>query len=122
MRRPPANPTCPYCCYDLTGLPGEPGSVCPECGHVLKPSPEDPTEPYCLCCGHKLGHLDPAQRGQTCPACGAGESDFGNWTRAKTVRARAEAERAAAEETDQAWWEKSMGLRKEDDPQGRKTR
>ena len=94
MRLPPTHPVCPYCRYDLRGLPiGTPGSVCPECGQALNPKSSDPTEPFCLCCGCKLASLDPALTGQTCPACGADESDFGNWTRAKTVRARAESER-----------------------------
>lgn len=95
MRRPPAYPVCPYCRYNLTGLPtGIPGSVCPECGQVLNPSPTDPTDPFCLCCGTKLVGLDPNASGQTCPSCGADECDFGNWTRAKAVRARADAARA----------------------------
>jgi hypothetical protein len=96
MRRPSTHPVCPYCRYNLTGLMGmdEPGRVCPECGHELNPPPSRPEQPYCLCCGRVLAGLDANATGQTCPGCGAGEDEFGNWTRAKAVRERAAAERA----------------------------
>lgn len=95
MRRPPSYPMCPYCRYDLTGLPLDAaGAVCPECGQELHPSPTRALEPYCLCCGRLLKGLDPRATGQTCPGCGAGEEEFGNWKRARAVLARAQAERS----------------------------
>lgn len=99
MKRPPAHPVCPYCRYDLSGLPSMKAGVsglCPECGQELNPRAVHPGEPYCLCCGTLLRGLNPDATGQTCPGCGADESEFGNWTRAKAVLARAQAERARA--------------------------
>ncbi|MFT3685657.1 MAG: hypothetical protein QM783_12145 [Phycisphaerales bacterium] len=93
MRRAPGNPVCPYCKYDVTGLSLNPGTVCPECGNELIPGNRDPREPYCLCCGQKLGPLNPSVPGQTCPSCGAGEVDFGNWGRARVLREQARAKR-----------------------------
>ena len=94
MRRPPTHPVCPYCRYDLSGLPATlPGALCPECGNELNPPPNRASEPYCLSCGRALGELDPAETGQACPGCGAGEESFSNWRKAKEVLARAEAER-----------------------------
>lgn len=99
MRRPPAYPVCPYCRYNLSGLPARKGREsgrCPECGQELNPKAVHPGEPYCLCCGTLLRGLDPNTSGQTCPGCGAVEAEFGNWKRAKAVLARAQADRARA--------------------------
>jgi hypothetical protein len=104
MRRPPTNPVCPYCKYDLTGLPHQVGAVCPECGYDLVPGSRNPLESSCRCCGHRLGLLDPSSTNLTCPACGAGEVDFSNWPRGRELRERIRAEKEGRT------------------PQGRKTR
>lgn len=107
MRRPPTNPVCPYCKYDLTGLSHDVGTICPECGNDLFPGNKDPLESYCLCCGQRLGRLDPNTTGLTCPTCGAGEADFGNWPRGRYLREQIRAEKEG---------------RAPRAPQGRKTR
>lgn len=95
MRRPSSIPLCPYCRYNLAGLPtGSPDAVCPECGNTLHPELKRPDTPFCLACGHVLVGLDPDATGQRCPACGADESEFGNWKRARAVLAKAQADRA----------------------------
>lgn len=96
MKRRTKQPLCPYCHYDMTGLPvGATGTTCPECGNTLKAEPMRPWMPVCHGCGMTLEKLDPTVSGQTCPGCGADESQFGNWTRAKALRTEAIAKRAA---------------------------
>ncbi|MBY0309087.1 MAG: hypothetical protein K2Q09_10130 [Phycisphaerales bacterium] len=97
MRRPPGYPVCPYCRYSLVGLATDaPRAVCPECGHLLHPERENPAEPFCLCCGQRLGGAAGMSRvPERCPSCGAGQEDYGNWVRADRVRRRAAERRGA---------------------------